>query len=100
MLFSEIALLVTLLHLPRRRNRRFRQYVFNRQTHAKTFIQKKKYELALACVRTFSCYGGGEGIRTPVGLRPNGFQDRLVMTASIRLRIEMLCRVDRTTALL
>ena len=30
--------------------------------------------------------GGGEGIRTPVGLHPNGFQDRLVMTASIRLR--------------
>ena len=31
--------------------------------------------------------GGGWGIRTPVGLRPNGFQDRLVMTASISLRI-------------
>ena len=31
--------------------------------------------------------GGGEGIRTPVGLHPNGFQDRLVMTASIRLQI-------------
>ncbi len=30
-------------------------------------------------------YGGGEGIRTPVPLRANGFQDRLVMTASIRL---------------
>ena len=29
--------------------------------------------------------GGGEGIRTPVGLHPNGFQDRLVMTASIPL---------------
>ena len=32
-------------------------------------------------------FGGGGGIRTPVGLRPNGFQDRLVVTASIRLRI-------------
>ena len=28
--------------------------------------------------------GGSEGIRTPVGLHPNGFQDRLVMTTSIR----------------
>ena len=35
-------------------------------------------------------YGGGRGIRTPVGLRPNGFQDRLVMTASICLRTEVL----------
>ncbi len=31
--------------------------------------------------------GGGGGIRTPVTLPPNGFQDRLVVTASIRLRI-------------
>ena len=31
--------------------------------------------------------GGEEGIRTLVGLLPNGFQDRLVMTASISLRI-------------
>ena len=31
--------------------------------------------------------GAGGGIRTPVGLPPNGFQDRLVMTASIHLRI-------------
>lgn len=30
--------------------------------------------------------GGGRGIRTPVGLHPNGFQDRLVVTASIFLR--------------
>gem|GEM_PF-5560994 len=27
--------------------------------------------------------GGSGGIRTPVGLHPNGFQDRLVMTTSI-----------------
>ena len=41
----------------------------------------------------FSSYkdGGGEGIRTPVGLHPNGFQDRLVMTASIRLHIFNCC---------
>ena len=38
-------------------------------------------------IRRIPFYGGGRGIRTPVGLRPNGFQDRLVMTASITLRI-------------
>ena len=38
----------------------------------------------------FFCCGGGEGIRTPVGLHPNGFQDRLVMTTSIRLRMRQL----------
>ena len=32
-------------------------------------------------------YGGGKGIRTLVGVSPNGFQDRLVMTTSISLRI-------------
>ncbi len=31
-------------------------------------------------------FGGGRGIRTPVGVNPNGFQDRLVVTASICLR--------------
>ena len=31
--------------------------------------------------------GGGKGIRTLVGVSPNGFQDRLVMTTSISLRI-------------
>ena len=30
-------------------------------------------------------YGGGKGIRTLVGFRPNGFQDRRVMTASLTL---------------
>ena len=30
---------------------------------------------------------GGKGIRTLVGVSPNGFQDRLVMTTSISLRI-------------
>ena len=34
--------------------------------------------------------GGGRGIRTPVPLRANGFQDRLVMTASIYLRIAQI----------
>ena len=32
----------------------------------------------------FFAFGGSGGIRTPVGLHPNGFQDRLVVTASIR----------------
>ena len=32
-------------------------------------------------------FGGSGGIRTPVGLHPNGFQDRLVMTASIRFQV-------------
>ena len=31
--------------------------------------------------------GGEEGIRTLVGLLPNGFQDRLVMTTSIPLQV-------------
>ena len=30
--------------------------------------------------------GGGDGIRTHVGLHPNGFQDRPVMTASVPLQ--------------
>ena len=34
----------------------------------------------------FLLIGGGRGIRTPVGFRPNGFQDRLVMTTSISLQ--------------
>ena len=35
-------------------------------------------------------YGGGCGIRTHVTLLSNGFQDRLVMTASITLRVDYL----------
>ena len=38
-------------------------------------------------------FGGGRGIRTPVGLLPNGFQDRLVMTTSIYLRIILKKRI-------
>ena len=34
-----------------------------------------------------SVIGGGRGIRTPVGLHPNGFQDRRVMTSSLFLRV-------------
>ena len=32
-------------------------------------------------------HGGGCRIRTRVGLRPNGFQDRPVMTASVTLHV-------------
>ena len=35
-------------------------------------------------------FGAGGGIRTPVGFHPNGFQDRLVMTASIRLHVYLI----------
>ena len=42
-------------------------------------------------------FGGGRGIRTPVGLPPNGFQDRLVMTASICLRVKILnCILEKS----
>ncbi len=37
--------------------------------------------------------GGGRGIRTPVGFHPNGFQDRLVMTASIFLHFVQRLKV-------
>ena len=36
-------------------------------------------------------FGAGRGIRTPVGFHPNGFQDRLVMTASIFLHLFYCC---------
>ena len=35
-------------------------------------------------------FGGGCGIRTHVTLLSNGFQDRLVMTASITLRMDIV----------
>ena len=42
-------------------------------------------ENSLRFVRLNRNIGAGRGIRTPVGFHPNGFQDRLVMTASIFL---------------
>ena len=33
-------------------------------------------------------FGGGSGIRTHVGLPPNGFQDRPVMTTSVSLQVQ------------
>ena len=44
--------------------------------------KKTQQNIFVRCV----FFGGGRGIRTPVGVNPNGFQDRLVVTASICLR--------------
>ena len=44
-------------------------------------INKKKKQTAKT-----ACRGAEGGIRTHVGVNPNGFQDRLVMTTSIPLR--------------
>ena len=41
---------------------------------------KKRHHILVS-----SFVGGERGIRTPVGVNPNGFQDRLVMTTSIAL---------------
>ena len=48
-------------------------------------FQKEKSLENVVFSRLFG--GGGKGIRTLVGGCPNGFQDRLVMTTSISLRI-------------
>ncbi len=52
----------------------------------------------MATVRNFLflVFGGEEGIRTLVGLPPNGFQDRLVMTTSILLHLRKLERFKTT----
>ncbi len=51
-----------------------------------THIQKTDEALS-SSVYYFFMYGGGRGIRTPVTLPPNGFQDRPVMTTSVSLRV-------------
>ena len=43
---------------------------------------------------------GEDGIRTHVALPPNGFQDRLVMTASISLRVVLLLNKNRSVQVL
>ena len=51
----------------------------------------------LFCSKASLPYGGGKGIRTLVGLHPNGFQDRLVMTTSISLRVNatiIICKIN------
>ena len=50
------------------------------------FVMDKKRQTGLF-VSLFVSFGGGKGIRTLVRLLSNGFQDRLVMTTSISLRI-------------
>ena len=45
--------------------------------------QKVRPSLCIRDGRTLNAFGGSRGIRTPVGVTPNGFQDRLVMTTSI-----------------
>ena len=54
-------------------------------------MNKNKEETSLVLVdkRGFSV-GAEGGIRTHVGVNPNGFQDRLVMTTSIPLHFLML----------
>ena len=55
----------------------------NRATKMKELRKGRKPEpLAVTGFR-----GGGRGIRTPVTLPSNGFQDHRVMTASLFLRI-------------
>lgn len=69
----------------------------------KCTIEAKKYRLKIAdkifkslrilkfthsqkLTKAHKKYGGEGGIRTHVGLHPNGFQDRPVMTASVPLQ--------------
>ena len=52
------------------------------------FLQKDTYQCGiLNYYNTKKFFSGEDGIRTHVHVRTNGFQDRLVMTASIPLRI-------------
>ena len=52
-------------------------------------FQLKKHEIAAFVLvdKSGYFYGGGCRIRTRVDFRPNGFQDRPVMTASVTLRV-------------
>ncbi len=61
-------------------------------------LKKKRKITDFQCARTVrtpfgrgsysSSYGGSRGIRTPVGLHPNSFQDYLVMTTSICFQLK------------
>ena len=52
------------------------------------FLQKDTYQCGICnYITQRSVFSGEDGIRTHVPVRTNGFQDRLVMTASIPLRI-------------
>ena len=59
---------------------------FNRMIRDNMQIVGKTESPQTQCLRAFP--GGDGGIRTHVGLHPNGFQDRLVMTTSIHLRVK------------
>ena len=52
-------------------------------------IKKNKKPSKRSSFKGFS--GGAAGIRTLVPVKANGFQDHLVMTASIQLRVIKLC---------
>ena len=60
------------------------------------FLQKDTYQCGiLNYYNTKKFFSGEDGIRTHVPVRTNGFQDRLVMTASIPLRIGFfVLRID------
>ena len=54
------------------------------RSHPTRHQQKNRFLSESAC---FFVGGGESGIRTHVGLHPNGFQDRPVMTASVSLHV-------------
>ena len=62
-------------------------FEFSHGTKEKHLIFGILTEFQVFLAHIFVKIGGGCGIRTHVGVNPNGFQDRLVMTASITLRI-------------
>ena len=59
--------------------------------HHIIFINKK------TIINDYSFCGGEGGIRTHVGLHPNGFQDRPVMTTSVPLQMVIHPRLERGT---
>ena len=63
--------------------RRHRRLIHFRSRSNPALFMRKQSGTRPDCFRI----GGGCRIRTRVGLRPNGFQDRPVMTASVTLRI-------------
>ena len=56
-----------------------------------TAVSACQYFFHLFLEVIFKINGGEGGIRTHVGLHPNGFQDRLVMTTSIPLQVSAVC---------
>ena len=58
-----------------------------------TGVQSLRFRQKKAAQVSAAFFGGSGGIRTPVGFHPNGFQDRRVMTTSLRFRIEFALRL-------